>query len=151
MLSKVLAGGMAIAVVIIIILWNQNGNLHEEMGKAQAAVTQAAQTNSNNLVTITDLGDRLDKCVTDRQVDEVANIAVVSALKADILDLEEEGFGIRIEREEIFREPSCEELGELDIAAICPALATGLRDSADSLNRSGDPGSSSPGEDSPTG
>lgn len=142
---------MAVCLLVIWFLWNQNGNLQEDIGKAKAAVVQAAQTNSNNLVTITDLGDRLDECVTDRQVDEAANIAVVSALKADILNLEEEGFGVRIEREEIFREPSCEELGELDINAICPALATGLRNSADSLNRSGDTISTSSGEDSPTG
>ncbi len=134
MLSKVLAGGMAIAVVIIIILWNQNGNLHEEMGQAKAAVNQAKQTNTNNLTTITDLGDRLDTCVRDREVDVAAGVAVVSALKADILTLEERGVEVRIQREEIFREPSCEELGNLDINAICPALATGMRVSADSLN-----------------
>ena len=134
MLSKVLAGGMAIAVVIIIILWNQNGNLHEEMGQAKAAVNQAKQTNTNNLTTITDLGDRLDTCVRDREVDVAAGVAVVSALKADILTLEERGVEVRIQREEIFREPSCEELGNLDINAICPALATGMRAGADSLN-----------------
>ena len=134
MLSKVLAGGMAIAVIIIIVLWNQNGNLHEEMGEAKAAVTQAKQTNTNNLTTITDLGDRLDTCVRDREVDVAAGVALVSVLKADILTLEERGVEIRIEREEIFREPSCEELGNLDINAICPALATGMRAGADSLN-----------------
>ncbi len=134
MLSKVLAGGMAIAVIIIIVLWTQNGNLHEEMGKAKAAVTQAKQTNTNNLTTITDLGDRLETCVRDREVDVAAGVALVSALKVDILTLEERGVEIRIEREEIFREPSCEELGNLDINAICPALATGMRAGADSLN-----------------
>jgi hypothetical protein len=147
MLSKPLMIATGILVVICLLLWRQNSNLNEEVGKAKAAVAQAAQTNSNNLVTITDLGDRLDQCVADRLVDEAANVAVVSELKADILELEEEGIGIRIEREEIFREPSCEELGNLDINAICPALATGLRDSANSLNRSGDPASTSPGAD----
>jgi hypothetical protein len=148
MLSKVLGGAIAVCLLVIWFLWNQNGNLQENIGKAKAAVAQAAQTNDNNLVTITDLGDRLDTCVTDRQVDEAANVAVVSSLNADILRLEEEGFGIRIETEEIFREPSCEELGSLDVAAICPALATSMRDSADSLNRGGDPGSSGSGSDS---
>ena len=140
MLSKVLGGSLAAAIIIIGILWNQNGNLHEEIGKAEAAVAEAKQTNDNNLTTITDLGDRLDQCVTDREVDEAANIATVSSLNADILRLTEEAGEVRIEREEIFREPSCEELGNLDINAICPALASGLRDSARSLDRSGDPG-----------
>jgi len=146
-MSKGLMIAAGIMAVIALLLWRENSSLHDKLGQAKAAVTQAKQTNDNNLVAITDLGDRLDKCVADRLVDEAANVAVVSELKADILELEEEGIGIRIEREEIFREPSCEELGNLDINAICPALATGLRDSADSLNRSGDPGSASPGAD----
>lgn len=148
MLSKVLGAAAGLLAIICFLLWNQNGNLQEDIGKAKAAVVQAAQTNSNNLVTITDLGDRLDKCVIDREVDEAANVAVVSSLNADILRLEEQGFEIRIETEEIFRDPSCEELGNIDITAACPALAASMRDSADSLNRSGDPGSTSPGEDS---
>lgn len=148
MLSKPLMIATGILVVICLLLWRQNSNLHEDLGQAKAAVTQAAQTNSNNLVTITDLGDRLDSCVTERQVDEAANVAVVSSLNADILRLEEQGFEIRIETEEIFRDPSCEELGNIDVTAVCPALAASMRDSADSLDRSGDPGSSGPGEDS---
>ncbi len=134
MLSKVLGGAIAVCLLAMWFLWNQNGNLQEGMGKAKAAVTQAAQTNTNNLTTIADLGDRLDTCVRDREVDVAAGEAVRSALKADILDLEERGVEIRIEREEIFREPSCEELGNLDINAVCPALARGMRVSADSLN-----------------
>ena len=134
MLSKVL-GGVTLALGMLVwFLWTQNGNLQEEMGKAKAAVTQAKQTNTNNLTSIADLGDRLDTCVRDREVDVAAGVAVVSALKADILTLEEHGVEIRIQREEIFREPSCDELGSLDITAICPALSTGLRDSANSLN-----------------
>lgn len=148
MLSKVLGAAAGLLAIICFLLWKQNGNLQEDIGKAKAAVVQAAQTNSNNLVTITDLGDRLDKCVTDREVDEAANVAVVSSLNADILRLEEQGFEIRIETEEIFRDPSCEELGNIDVTAACPALAASMRDSADSLNRSGDPGSESSGEDS---
>ncbi len=148
MLSKPLMIATGILVVICLLLWRQNSNLHEDLGQAKAAVTQAAQTNSNNLVTITDLGDRLDSCVTERQVDEAANVAVVSSLNADILRLEEQGFEIRIETEEIFRDPSCEELGNIDVTAVCPALAASMRDSADSLDRSGDPGSFGPGEDS---
>ncbi len=148
MLSKPLMVATGIMVVICLLLWRQNSSLNEDLGQAKAAVTQAAQTNDNNLVTITDLGDRLDKCVADRLVDEAANVAVVSSLNADILRLEEEGFEVRIETEEIFRDPSCEELGNIDVAAACPALAASMRDSADSLNRSGDPGSAGPGEDS---
>ncbi len=148
MLSKPLMVATGIMVVICLLLWRQNSSLNEDLGQAKAAVTQAAQTNDNNLVTITDLGDRLDKCVADRLVDEAANVAVVSSLNADILRLEEEGFEVRIETEEIFRDPSCEELGNIDVAAACPALAASMRDSADSLNRSGDPGSTSPSEDS---
>jgi len=148
MLSKPLMIATGILAVICLLLWRQNSNLNEEVGKAKAAVAQAAQTNSNNLTTISDLGDRLDRCVADRLVDEAANVAVVSELKADILELEEEGFEIRIETEEIFRDPSCEELGNIDVTAACPALAASMRDSADSLNRSGDPGSASSGEDS---
>ncbi len=134
MLSKALGGALLICGLIIGFLWNQNGDLREEMGKAEAAVTQAKQTNTNNLTTMADLEDRISTCVRDREVDEAAGVAVVSALKADILTLEERGVEVRIEREEIFREPSCQELGGLDINAICPALATSMRDRADSLN-----------------
>lgn len=134
MLSKVLGGALAVAGIAIWFLWSQNGHLQVEMGKAEAAVSQAAQTNKNNLTEMIDLEDRISTCVRDREVDEAAGVAVVSALKADILTLEERGVEIRIETEEIFREPSCQELGELDVNAICPALATSMRDRANSLN-----------------
>ena len=134
MLSKPLMIATGILAVICLLLWRQNSNLNEEVGKAKAAVAQAAQTNSNNLTTISDLGDRLDRCVADRLVDEAANVAVVSELKADILELEEEGFEIRIETEEIFRDPSCADLGAINIGAACPALVTSLLDRANSLN-----------------
>ncbi len=147
MLNKPLMIATGILVVICLLLWRQNSNLNEEVGKAKAAVEQAAATNSNNLTTIDDLEERLNTCVTERQVDEAESEALVSSLNAEILDLQEEGFGIRIETEEIFREPSCEELGNLDINAICPDLARSMRDSANSINGSGDPGSTSPGAD----
>jgi hypothetical protein len=134
MLSKGLMISTGLLAVLAWFLWTQNGNLREEMGKAEAAVVQAKQTNDNNLTSITELGDRLDTCVREREVDVAAGVAVVSKLKADILDLEGRSLEVRIEREEIFREPSCEELGELDITAICPALSTSLRERADSLN-----------------
>jgi hypothetical protein len=147
MLSKPMMIATGILVVICLLLWRQNSKLNEEVGKAKAAVEQAAQTNSNNLTTIDDLEERLTACVTERQVDEAASEALVSSLNAEILDLQEEGFGVRIETEEIFREPSCEELGNLDIAAVCPALATSMRDSANSINGSGNPGGAGPGSD----
>jgi hypothetical protein len=134
MLSKGLMISTGLLAVLAWFLWTQNGNLREEIGKAEAAVVQAKQTNDNNLTSITELGDRLDTCVREREVDVAAGVAVVSKLKADILDLEGRSLEVRIEREEIFREPSCEELGELDITAICPALSTSLRERADSLN-----------------
>jgi len=134
MLSKALGGGIAVCVIIIGLLWNQNGKLHETVGLAEAAVLQAKQTNTNNLTTIADLGDRLEKCVRDREVDITAGEAVVSALKADILGLENRDIEVRIQREEIFREPSCKELGELDINAICPRLASSMRERANSIN-----------------
>ncbi len=140
MLSKGLMVGCGILVVIAALLWRENSALHDKLGQAKAAVAQAAQTNTNNLTTITDLNDRLDACVTEREVDETANAATVSALNADILRLEDQGFEVRIVTEEIFREPSCEELGNLDITAACPALAARLRLSANSLDGGGDPG-----------
>lgn len=135
MLSKVL-GGVTLAMGLLVwFLWGQNGNLREEMGKAEAAVSQAKQTNDNNLAEMIDLEGRISTCVREREVDMAAGVAVVSALKSDILTLEERGVEVRIETEEIFREPSCEELGSLDINAICPALANSMRDRAASLQR----------------
>lgn len=147
MLSKVLGGAIAVCLLVIWFLWNQNGNLQEDIGKAKAAVEQAAKTNSNNLTTIDDLEERLNTCVTERQVDEAQSEALVSSLNAEILDLQEEGFGVRIETEEIFRDPSCEELGNLDINAICPDLARSMRDSANSIDGSRNPGSAGPSAD----
>jgi len=144
LINKTLLGGAgavaAVMVITVIALWNQNGNLRERIGKAEAAVTEAKQTNDSNLTAIADLSDDLDACVTQREVEETANEAVVSGLKSDILKLEQDRVEVRIQREEVFREPSCEELGNLDINAICPALASGLRESARSLDESRDPG-----------
>lgn len=141
MLTKTLGGALGGAIVIIFLLWNQNGNLREKLRHAEAAISHAGAVNDNNLTTIHDLTDQLNACVTQREVDRTANEAVVSGLKSDIETLERQSVDTRIEREEQFREPSCKELGDIDINAVCPDLASGLRESANSLDRGGNSGS----------
>ena len=135
MLSKILGGALGVTVIAILFLWNQVGDLREELGTAKAGLAQAGKTNENNVAKIDDLLADKNKCEEERQVDRNDNLATVSALKKDLLAAESASSKVRVETREIFREPSCDEYGRIDINAVCPALAVSVRNTATDLDR----------------
>lgn len=139
MVSKILSGkvmaGVGVALVIALaFMWRANANLNEELGEARQSIRQAEQTNRENQAAIEELRTNLNTCVEQRRVDQQANEETIAQLESDLeaLSLQEEE--VRVVREEIFREPSCNELGELDIADSCPALSRELWGLADRLD-----------------
>ena len=145
MLSKVLGGALLAMGIAIFFMWRANAALNEDIGAARISIEQAALTNTTNLVTITNLTTEINQCVEQQAIDEAANQETLVALRVQIADLEAREPLVRIIREEIFRDPSCEVLGNLDLGAACPALVDSLRERSFGLDQGGDPGSEGAG------
>lgn len=134
MLAKIL-GGVTLAMgIAVFFLFRANASLSEEVGAARLSIEQAAVTNTTNVTTITNLTQQINQCVDERAIDEQANQETLTALRVELAEMEAQEPLVEIIREEIFREPSCAELGALDIGAVCPALAVSLRERSDSIN-----------------
>lgn len=139
MLTKVLGGGLAVCMIIIGLLWHQNGSLREDLGANKQALDQAAQTNKDNVELFDEVNADLTACVDQNAVDKTANEVTVANLEARYARLEIRKDRIQIKREEIFRDPQCAELRDLDINAICPDWSGELRIRAATLGGTGDP------------
>ncbi len=138
MLSQGLAIGLGVSLLITAFLFNQNGNLKEDLGASEQALDQAALTNATNVKNFDDVNDRLTVCVDQSAVDEAANEVTIANLEARYARLEIRKDRVEIRREEIFRDPKCAELRDLDMAAICPDWAAELRQRAATLGGDGD-------------
>ncbi len=138
MLSQGLGIGLGISILITVFLFNQNGNLKEDLGANKTALDQAVLTNANNVKNFDDVNDRLIACVDQSAVDEAANEVTIANLEARYARLEIRKNRVEIRREEIFRDPKCAELRDLDMAAICPDWASELRERAATLGGDGD-------------
>lgn len=133
-MSKVLGGAALLMAIALAFTWRQNMKLSEALGAAELSIQQAEVTNEENLSTIMSLQVNLSTCVDQRRVDEQQNQTTIIELRRDIEELEGREQEVRIVREEIFRDPSCAELGAIDIGAACPALGVSLFDRANDLN-----------------
>lgn len=138
MLSQGLGIGLGISILITVFLFNQNGNLKEDLGASAIALEQAALTNKTNIENFDDVNGRLTACVDQSAVDEAANEVTIANLEARYARLEIRKNRVEIRREEIFRDPKCAELRDLDMAAICPDWAAELRIRAATIGGDGD-------------
>lgn len=138
MLSQGLGIGLGISILITVFLFNQNGNLKEDLGASEQAIAQAVLTNATNIKNFDDVNDRLNVCVDQSAVDEAANEVTIANLEARYARLEIRKNRVEIRREEIFRDPKCAELRDLDMAGICPDWAAELRLRAATLGGDGD-------------
>ncbi len=139
MLSKALGGGLAVCMIIIGLLWHQNGSLREDLGANKQALDQAAQTNKDNVKLFDEVNADLTACVDQNAVDKAANEVTVANLESRYTRLELRKDKVNIRYEEIFRDPNCAELRDLDIDSICPSWTRELRLSATTVGGSGDP------------
>lgn len=138
MLSKVLGGALGLSLVVIGFLWHNNGQLHEDLGTNKQALAQAVQTNKDNVAGFDRVNFELTACVDQTSVDKAANEVTVANLEASYARLEVRKNSAEIRYEEIFRDPNCAELRDLDIGSICPSWSDELRDRATSLGRNRD-------------
>jgi hypothetical protein len=145
MLSQGLGIGLGISILITVFLFNQNGNLKEDLGASEQAIDQFVLTNKTNIDNFDRVNGELTACVDEFAVDKVANEVTVANLEARYARLEIRKDRIQIRREEIFRDPQCAELRDLDIGDICPDWATELRVRAATIGGDGDQGSEDTG------
>ena len=145
MFSQAMGVGLGIAAVIIGFLWWQNGSLREDLGASEQALEQAALTNKTNVENFDQVNAELTACVDQAAVDQAANEVTVANLEARYARLEIRSREVEIRREEIFRDPNCAELRDLDMHAICPDWANELRIRAATLGGDGDQGSEGTG------
>jgi uncharacterized protein YggU (UPF0235/DUF167 family) len=138
MLSQGLGIALGVSIIITAFLFNQNGNLKEDLGAHKTALDQAVLTNATNVKNFDDVNDRLTVCVDQSAVDEAANEVTIANLEARYARLEIRKNRVEIRREEIFRDPKCAELRDLDMAAICPDWAAELRIRAATIGGDGD-------------
>lgn len=135
MLSTKIMGGVSVFLGLsVVFLFRANASLNEEVGAARVSIAQAEAANQSNVLAIDALRAGLGACVSDRAVDEEQNRIVVEQLERDMDALRERSEEVRVVREEIFREPSCRELGDIDIGSACPALRDRMFERADGLN-----------------
>jgi len=138
MLSQGLGIALGVSIIITAFLFNQNGNLKEDLGAHKTALDQAVLANATNVKNFDDVNDRLTACVDQSAVDEAANEVTIANLEARYARLEIRKNRVEIRREEIFRDPKCAELRDLDMAGICPDWASELRLRAATLGGDGD-------------
>ncbi len=138
MLSKALGVAVALMAITIGFLWHNNGQLREDLGTNKQALDQATLANKTNVSNFDEVNSRLTACVDQTVVDQTANEVTVANLEARYARLEIRKDRIQIKREEIFRDPDCAELRDLDINAICPVWADELRFEASTIGGDGD-------------
>lgn len=138
MFTKALGAGVVLLSITIGFLWHKNGQLHEEIGELRHSVDQAAAANEKLVVNFDSVNGRLMSCIDQVAVDKEENAVTVANLEARYARLEIRSREAEIRREEIFRDPSCADLRDLDMHAICPDWANELRFRATTLGGDGD-------------
>ena len=136
--NKIMLGAIGLMGIIILFLWHKNGQLREDLGAQKQALTQAAAANKTNVENFDRVNADLTACVDQVAVDKAANETTIANLEARYARLEIRKDRVQIRREEIFRDPNCAELRDLDMAAICPDWADELRIRATTLGGDGD-------------
>ena len=120
----------------------------QELGKARAAVDRAEEINTQNGTVIADLSFRLDEIVQANAVEEAEFESARLDWSVQMERLRAQAQEVRVEEIEVYRDPTCADLAQLDVGASCPDLAKRLRVRTDSLDRIRNRGSAGASEDS---
>lgn len=124
---KIALGGLAVMGLLTAVLGWQLLSAQEALGESRQALDQAVLANDVNQDTIAQVTSTLDSCIAGRAIDEQQNAIVVAELQASASELATRAIEVRVVREEVFRDPTCNELGSLDIDLLCPAWSDELR------------------------
>lgn len=128
---------LVLSILVNGFFWGHIKRVHEDLGVLEVSLANAVEANRANVSTIDELIGRVEMCVMEREVDEAANATTVAALRQELEALRAREPEIIRVREEIYRDPSCEELGRTDVAAVCPGIADSVRDYARALGSGG--------------
>ena len=133
---KPVLAGMALALLLFAV--GQScaiDRLKNDNAAYKVAVEQCVKTNRTNKTAVEFFKLQNTQCLDGRRADEnnVANQTAAWAAERELLT--EKAEAIEIHNVEVYREPSCAELAQMDITSVCPAFVNGLRRRAESYNR----------------
>jgi Zn-dependent protease with chaperone function len=139
--DKLFLGAIAVILSLIAFAGVQQirvRNAISQLQVAEADLAAAKSVNDNNVEKFETLGKAFQDCITGREADEKANRDVVDKISREKDRLRAMVADADREREAIFADAACAELGATDIALACPALAERLRRKARELCQDGD-------------
>lgn len=132
--KPVLAGLLIASVVFAGLQTWRIGSLKEENARYEVAVDQCAKTNRQNKDVVEFLKLQNTQCLDGRRSDETqhANAVVAWTVERELLKARaDEKAGDIVE---VYREPNCADLAQLNLTDACPGLVNGLRRRAESHN-----------------
>ena len=109
--------------------------LQKENAAYVVAVEQCVKTNAQNKDAIEFLKLQNTQRLDGRREDETNVANQVAAWNAERALLTEKAAQVEIRNVEVFRDPDCSELAQMDITNICPDFVNRMRDRAESYNR----------------
>ena len=118
----------ALATISGLWFWGSHQQSRAESLENDLAV--ATLVNDTNGKTLKMVSDKLTQCVMERQIDEQANERSARLLAVQMGAMAARLKAASRDREAIYQAPGCAELGDMDIAGACPALAVRLRQAA---------------------
>ena len=132
--KPVMAG--AIIVLALSLTWQtwRVNSLVKENAKYEVAVEQCAKTNAKNKDVVAFLQLQQDRCLAGRQADETNLANQVAAWNVEKALLKEKADNVKAQSIEVYRDPSCAELAQLDITNVCPDFVDGLRKRSENYN-----------------
>ncbi len=110
-------------------------DLTDENARYEVAVEQCATTNARNKDTVEFLQLQNSQCLDARRQDETQLANASAAWEAERQLLIENAANVERTTVEVFRDPDCAELAQMDINNVCPDFVDGLRQRAESYNR----------------
>lgn len=101
----------------------------EEVGAVNAVNTVITKANDTNQKTITELEGKINSMVAERALDAAEREKLMDQRDQELIAAQRAADRARRERDALFRStPGCEELGRMDIGALCPAVAGRLQE-----------------------
>jgi len=134
-IPKPVLAGLAIAFLMAAGLQScRVDSLKDENAKYEAAVEQCKITNNKNKDVVDFFKIQNTQCLDGRKADETNLANQVAAWNAEKKLLTDKAAEVEIRNVEVYREPSCAELAQLDITNACPAFVERMRERAESYN-----------------
>lgn len=128
---KIKIAAAAIVVSVLAVLWANNKSLRADIVLLEADLDTAIQATVANEKVIGELRDTNNACVRGREADLLEYRLAQERWEVREGQLERDRAKAEADARKVFTEDaSCEELGNFNVNAACPALAEQLRELA---------------------